>query len=499
MNNSKRYNQISKIKGGLNIQDSKKIDDFFIELEKHLNVSVFSDDSLFNHYIDAFDYYLSINKNVDEIIELIDLKNLGTFYTDFKREVFPLDNVAVVYPLSLKVNQMAMFRIACTLYEDIIPELLQLALDFTIKRFPSYSAVVKSGFFWHYLETVNYVPILEKEDDIPCKPISIFIRSYRSFRVLYYKNRISIEMFHAITDGTGAMVFLKTLIREYLRLLGKDIPISDDILDINDEINEEELVNEFEKNEIESNVDNFIGSKAIQIDGKIQKVKPYQVLHFEINSDDLKQVAHKYEGSISAYILAIMFKAIKKSTSKTSGKVNIQVPVNIRKYNNSKTLRNCSMYFFASYDLKDINDTLTVTRNINKQIKEKGSKENMDKMISGSIKLIKSFTFIPLIIKVLIFKLIYGYFANSVITTTFSNLGMIKTNTQMQDYIDSFNVLIIPGEPNRTSCAMASYKDKTVLTITKINKEDIFEKEIYKQLTDEGLIVEVKGSIEYES
>lgn len=78
-------------------------------------------------------------------------------------------------------------------------------------------------------------------------------------------------MFHAITDGTGAMVFLKTLIREYLRLLGKDIPISDDILDINDEINEEELVNEFEKNEIESNVDNFIGSKAIQIDGKIQK------------------------------------------------------------------------------------------------------------------------------------------------------------------------------------------------------------------------------------
>lgn len=146
MNNSKRYNQISKIKGGLNIQDSKKIDDFFIELEKHLNVSVFSDDSLFNHYIDAFDYYLSINKNVDEIIELIDLKNLGTFYTDFKREVFPLDNVAVVYPLSLKVNQMAMFRIACTLYEDIIPELLQLALDFTIKRFPSYSAVVKSGF-----------------------------------------------------------------------------------------------------------------------------------------------------------------------------------------------------------------------------------------------------------------------------------------------------------------------------------------------------------------
>ena len=76
---------------------------------------------------------------------------------------------------------------------------------------------------------------------------------------------------------------------------------------------------------------------------------------------------------------------------------------------------------------------------------------------------------------------------------------MIKTNTQMQDYIDSFNVLIIPGEPNRTSCAMASYKDKTVLTITKINKEDIFEEEIYKQLTDEGLIVEVKGSIEYES
>ncbi|MEZ4627989.1 MAG: hypothetical protein R2912_07880 [Eubacteriales bacterium] len=37
-------------------------------------------------------------------------------------------------------------------------------------------------------------------------------------RVRYYHNRIAVEFFHVLTDGTGGQVFLQTLVAEYLRL-----------------------------------------------------------------------------------------------------------------------------------------------------------------------------------------------------------------------------------------------------------------------------------------
>ena len=40
-----------------------------------------------------------------------------------------------------------------------------------------------------------------------------------AFRVICYKNRVAIEFFHALTDGAGGMVFLKSLMAEYTKLI----------------------------------------------------------------------------------------------------------------------------------------------------------------------------------------------------------------------------------------------------------------------------------------
>ena len=499
MNKKDRYNQIEKIKGGLSLKDSLKIDQFFNDLEKNVNLSLYGNRLLFSHYIKAFEYYLEKNKSIDEIIKLIDIKNLGDFYSNNKRQFYKLDSAGIVYPLSMRYGQMFMYRVSANLKEDVVPEILQMALDFTIKRFPSFSTVVKSGFFWHYLETVNNVPYIEEENDVPCKPMSIFLRSYRSYRILYYKKRISLEIFHALSDGTGSLVFLKTLLREYFVLLGKDVSTLDDVFDINSEVKQEELVNEFAKAKGKSNLDTFIDKKAIQVDGRFTRVNPYKIIHFEINSKKLKTISKKYNCTITAYILALLFIAIKQATSKSQGIVNIQVPVNMRKFNNSKTLRNCSMYFNATLNLNEISDVATITENINKQLLEKGTYENMNKMMITSNKLIKVLNYIPLIIKMPIFQLIYGYFSNSIITTSLSNLGIINMPEEIKDDIDDFSLVFPSFKPNRFTCGITTYNNSTIITITKANKLDIIENSIYDSLLADGLKVEVKASIEYES
>ena len=38
------------------------------------------------------------------------------------------------------------------------------------------------------------------------------------FEVSYYKKKINLEVFHCLTDGTGALNFLKELVRNYLMI-----------------------------------------------------------------------------------------------------------------------------------------------------------------------------------------------------------------------------------------------------------------------------------------
>ena len=52
-----------------------------------------------------------------------------------------------------------------------------------------------------------------------------------AFRVLVYKNRVAVEFFHALTDGTGALVFVKTLLAEYLsEKYGLSVPAEKGVL-----------------------------------------------------------------------------------------------------------------------------------------------------------------------------------------------------------------------------------------------------------------------------
>lgn len=489
---------IQKLKGGLSNDDCYKIDEFFAELEKRIDLPIVSRNVLLEHFYYAFEYYLDNDYKVDEIVKLINPVNLKYFYKFHKRQYLTLDNAAIVYPLGMRYGKMPLFRLSATLKQDVIPSLLQLAVDFTIKRFPSFSAVIKTGFFWHYLETTNHINIIEQESDIPCKPISVILRSYKSIRVLYYKKRISVEFFHAITDGAGGMVFLKTLLREYLRLLGKNIPCSDGILDCNDEVDPLELVNEFNNAQANNDMSTFLDKPSLQLEGKYSKTYISKIIHYELDSKKVLDLAHKYEGSVTAYILAILFMASKKSISAKSGLFNIQVPVNMRKFNNSKTLRNYSMYFSVSKKIEDITDQKNLVLDMNEQIKTKGDVGIMSQMMATTRKIIQMVYYVPVFLKKPIVSIAYGYLGNQIIAFSLSNLGVIKIPNKMNKLIDCFDFVFVPTKPNKVTCSLVSYNNKMRLTIIRSCNDDRFENEVLKLLKKDGLDVIVEGSEDYE-
>ena len=129
-----------------------------------------------------------------------------------------LDNTANLFPVIVSENVSNVYRISVTLTEDIDAELLQKALDKILPFFDVFNHKLKNGIFWYYFEANNRpAPRVIPEDTYPCLYINPYTNNEYLFRVTYYQKRINLEVFHVLTDGNGALIFLKELTYQYLR------------------------------------------------------------------------------------------------------------------------------------------------------------------------------------------------------------------------------------------------------------------------------------------
>ena len=131
-----------------------------------------------------------------------------------------LDNAAKIYPAVRQKSWSNLFRQSVTLREEVDVAVLEKALEVVVKRFPSIAARLRKGAFWYYLQQVAEPPKLREEYSYPLVPMGKEEMRKCAFRVIVYKERIAVEFFHALTDGSGAMVFLKNLVAEYLEQNG---------------------------------------------------------------------------------------------------------------------------------------------------------------------------------------------------------------------------------------------------------------------------------------
>lgn len=153
---------------------------------------------------------------------------------------YALDNSAKIYTGSMSRSWAALYRVSVTLTEPIRPELLQTALEQTLRRIPSFALSLRRGFFWYYLEENHKTPHVEPDVNNPCKRIIRRENDDFLFRVRYYRCRIAVEVFHSLADGSGAMTFLKTLTARYLELLGHPVEATDGVLDCSEPPHPEE-------------------------------------------------------------------------------------------------------------------------------------------------------------------------------------------------------------------------------------------------------------------
>ena len=467
---------------------------FWEEVGSHCTLSKKEKLRLRADYESALLAFAALGVPVGAALERMGVRHLGGFYARPAILWYPLDDAAKIYPLSMKQGQMAVFRLSVYFKEDVVPALLQMALTFTIKRFPSFATTVKKGFFWHYLDTAKRRFVIEPDTGYPCRPLKVGRSGSQSFRVMYFHKRVSIEFFHILTDGTGGMVFLKALTAEYLRLLGVELAEPGSVPDLDAVPDAEETANEFDRADQTEKSAGFMEKSALQMSGSLSRARPYRVLHFKMDSDALKAAAKGKSSTVTSYLLSQLFLAGRYATDELQGEMSIQVPVNMRKFYPSKTVRNFAMYCGVRLPLQSITKAEDILPEISRQLEKKASRQAMSEMMNATRKMVGALRFIPLFIKAPAARMVYGFLGDKIFSNTLSNLGVVQLSAPLDGYIDSMDFVLGTALTNRAGCSLVTFGHTATLSIAKMTADPSFEERLYDLLQADGIDITVEGS-----
>lgn len=414
-----------------------------------------------------------------------------------------LDNAATIYPSTLSRKFAAMFRLAITLKDNVDVDVLNTALNNIIDRFPTFKYKLKKGLFWYYFKQINKKMVIEKDYNNPMLRINFKRNNNYMFRVRYYKNRIAIEYFHALTDGYGGTVFISTLIGEYIRLKYKEsITYNNYCLDPKSEALEEEVRDDFykyAKYDMKTSLERE--EFAYHYKGSLENKNILNIITAIIPLKSLKELANKYEVTITVLLVSLFISSIQEmylnDNKKKNQQIKVSVPVNLRKYYNSKTMRNFSSYLNVGIDLKygiySFDEIIKIVKNT---MELNLTEKKLNAKFSANVKLTKNIfiRLMPLFVKKPLMSIVELMMGDRYATTTLSNLGLIKLPKEVEKYVEEMNFILGRSRGKPSSCSCVSYKDNLYLTFSRNIKESEFERIVLTKLVEFNIPVLVESN-----
>lgn len=414
-----------------------------------------------------------------------------------------LDNAAKIYPAASSRRWHALFRLSATLTEPVDPHVLLQAQRRMVRRFPSFYVRLRRGMFWYYLEGVDECAAVEQDGESPCMPLQRREKRGLRLRVRYRGNRIAVEFFHAITDGTGGLCFLKTLVAEYLSLrYGVAIPRGDGVLDCDEPPHGAELDDSFLANAGDIAIDRT-EANAYHLSGDLE---PDGFIHLTTACVPLAAVtarAKAFGVSLTAYLTALLIDAAcqlqqEDGTARRRRRpVKICVPVNLRRFFPSETLRNFSSYVnpgvetrLGTYTLEEIVQAVHHYMGTEATAKRLGAKftANVSSERNAALRLA------PLFLKNVAMKCAFLMVGDRKTTTILSNLGLVTLPDAMAAHVSRMEFVLGPLSRNPVACATLSYGDTLCLNLTSTLREPALERAFLTRLVRQGVPVRVESN-----
>ncbi len=411
---------------------------------------------------------------------------------------YKVDNVAKVFLATHNQRDTRTLRVSVTLNETINPEALQYALDQTIKSRSQFQMRIRRGIFWNYLEKTDHKPVVREEHERPC-PILYgpYYKGVLHYSVTYYKNRINLEIFHALSDGTGAMEFLNLLTLNYLKKMhnGQLENVSFDIHSSETERNRDsydQFYDKKDKSHREKKME--MPKKAYQIVGHKLPYNQMRFFEMHMSAKEVLRKAKERSVSLTSYLSTQLMLAIydDMSVSKQKLPVTISMPVNLRNFYKSNTGRN----FFNNISVSHVFDG---TENIQELAPEFQSqmKENLlpDKIRSqmnsySRFEHLLLARMIPLAIKQPVIRF-FAKQTSKYVSAVLSSLGVQKVPEELAPFIKTYSAFC---SHEGLFTTVLTYEDDLVMGFSSIFENTNVLWNFIKRLREDGIQIELFAS-----
>jgi NRPS condensation-like uncharacterized protein len=412
-----------------------------------------------------------------------------------------LDNASKIFPATANQQDTKVFRLVCELKETIDPQRLQAALYKTLDEFPLFRTVLRKGFFWYYFESSDLMPVVEEETLPVCAPLYIKDRRNLLFRVSYYRRRINLEVFHALSDGTGALWFLKNLVCHYLVLAHPSDPsLKVPPIGLKASVSRK-MDDSFGRyftgrQALKAGLTRLSPQHAYHIRGSRNEENRLKVIEGCMSAKAVLEQAHTHNTTLTVYLAALLIYAIHRDISVQSMNrpVVLSVPINLRQFFESETTRNFFSTMIIRYAFKDgAADLADIIKAVDEAFKKELAVDRLREQLNQLMALESNplARVVPLPIKDLSLRLAHKVSDRS-ITAALSNIGRISVPEGFSAYIDRFSVFTSARRPQICLC---SFEDNLVVTFSSPFRETEIQRTFFSFLTGKGIECDITSNL----
>ncbi|MEG2036964.1 MAG: hypothetical protein RRZ93_03155 [Ruthenibacterium sp.] len=410
-----------------------------------------------------------------------------------------LDNTANIFPVVASRRMANVFRLTAVLRDEVEPALLQTALEETLPYFAAFNVRLRHGLFWNYFETNRATPHIHPEEDPPCQYLNGMETDRFLFRVLYFQRRIHLETFHALTDGTGAIRFLRAVCYRYFQLRSPEHFTKEQLTVPYGVEHASNIEDGYLKNYVPAKSATFREPTAFHIRAEKREAPGVAVTTALMPTAELKDLCHRSGASVGEYLTAALGFAVYEEYTRSNGAtrpINIFVPVNLRRIFPSNTSTN----FFSNITVAlpmhgpDIPFDV-VLDNVHVQFKEKCSRDVLAKKLAYTSRSENNIfaRIIPLPLKCGILRIVFERSSNGS-TTAFSNLGPVEVDPLFAPFFEGFRVLLMPTPKEPCKVSSISCGNTVTLTFASELEDDALARNVVRRLTAQGVSVVIESS-----
>ncbi len=393
---------------------------------------------------------------------------------------YKIDNAGKIFPLTYSRKSPGCFKVCAYLYEDVNIEALNKALEIVINKYDFMKVSLEKGLFWHYLKSNYSKNFIIKETKELYSSINPFKKNSFLFQVMYEKNKISIEFYHALTDANGGVKFLKSLCEVYSDITkGNHI----DKYKVGDKTCYRDDYDFYYKKKSKKYIYN---KRATKLSGSQTEMKLYNI---DLNIKKLKEVCNK-EFTITEYLSGIIIYSISKCNESP---ISLLIPVNARKYYNSNTMRNFMLYIRSICNENNISLNSSMLH-VRDTLRNELTLEYLDSLIKSNVSIEQNIliNYTPLFLKNILFKKVYKRIGDSKTTAVFSNIGQVSFSNKNIENFEKLEFSISPSLSLPIAFSAISYDNILRLSISSNIKETYIIEQLISILSKEDVIIKTE-------